>query len=999
MNAIVRTCVPLALALSAPVVIAAQDTRSVKEPVRPFTCTVIASQIASVGDTTIAAGDEGKLDTPRIQQAIDGCALGKAVVLQRVAGKNAFVSGPLKLKAGVTLVVDTGAVLFASRDARQFDVTPGACGVLRTEGRGCRALITADRANASGVMGPGVIDGRGWARLANDTVTWWEMAEQARDTKYSQNNFRLIQTSRSNDFTLYNVTLRNSPNFHVVLERGDGITAWGVTIRTPKGARNTDGIDPSGSQNVTITRSWIFTGDDNVAIKAGTNGGARNMTVSESHFYNGHGVSIGSETDGGASGILVRDVTFEGTDNALRIKSNGSRGGLVDGVRYENVCIKDVKYPIYMDSHYSASPQTDGANVPQYKNVVVRDVRILGKGTVMLDGYDAARALEIQFDRVIADTPAGIVVKGGNARVTRGPNGMNLDVPASVASVTGPSGLGALTPSLSACESRLVPFPGGAPKPHQVRMLAKPAAAAVKESDNAATYENPVLFADFSDPDVIRDGQNFWMTASSFGHVPGLPILHSTDLVHWSVVNHAIKRFPAAVFGAAFDTPQHGNGVWAPSIRKHDGWFWIYYGDPDRGIYMTKARDPRGTWSPPLLVQGGKGLIDPTPLWDTDGQAYLVHAYARSRAGIKHRLVVRGMRPDGTALLDSGTVVLLDSLHHPTAEGPKVYKQGEWYWIFAPAGGVATGWQLAMRSKSPRGPYEVRTVMSQGKGSVNGPHQGGWVSLESGEQWFLHFQDRGAYGRIVHLQPVTWHADGWPVIGGASPSDTTGTPVLRASLPRAGARSPSLQTSESFETGAPGPQWQWQANPQRGWTIGTRGSITLVAQPLSANGTNLWSAPNLLLQKLSAESMAFEATVSATGGSSGQIGGLTVFGLDYAWIGVRRTRSAYELVSARNTNADRGGADSVQVLETLTPTDAHALELRAVVDTGAVVRFAWRTGRSGAWRAVDRAFTAREGKWVGAKIGLFASTNSTTHSATPLRLTVENVRVTPRTTP
>lgn len=999
MNFIIRSHLIAVFATAAPLALAAQDTRTVKEPVRPFTCAVLAAQLASVGDTTIAAGDEAKLDTPRIQQAIDGCALGKAVILQRVAGKNAFVSGPLRLKPGITLVIDTGAVLFATRDAREFDVTPGACGVLRTEGRGCRALITADRANASGVMGPGVIDGRGWARLANDTVTWWEMAEQARDTKFSQNNFRLIQTSRSNDFTLYNVTLRNSPNFHVVLERGDGITAWGVTIRTPKGARNTDGIDPSGSQNVTITKSWIFTGDDNVAIKAGTNGGARNMTVSESHFYNGHGVSIGSETDGGASGILVRDVTFEGTDNALRIKSNGSRGGLVDGVRYENVCIKDVKYPIYMDSHYSASPQTDGANIPQYKNVVVRDVRILGKGTVMLDGYDAARALEIQFDRVIADAPAGIVVKGGHAKVVRGPNGMNLDVPASVATVTGPSGLGSLIPSLSACESRLVPFPGGAPKPHQVRMLGKPVAPSSTDSASSLTYENPVLFADYSDPDVIRDGSDFWMTASSFGHVPGLPILHSTDLVHWSLVNHAMQQFPAAVFGAAFDAPQHGNGVWAPSIRKHDGWFWIYYGDPDRGIYMTKARDPRGTWSPPLLVQGGKGLIDPTPLWDTDGHAYLVHAYARSRAGIKHRLVVRGMRPDGTALLDSGTVVLLDSLHHPTAEGPKFYKQGEWYWIFAPAGGVATGWQLAMRSRSPRGPYEVRTVMSQGTTRVNGPHQGGWVSLEHGEQWFLHFQDRGAYGRIVHLEPMTWHADGWPVIGNALATDTTGTPVVSAPLPRAGVRSPSLQRSDAFANGAIGLQWQWQANPQRSWFTGRRGSITLAAHPISATGTNLWMAPNLLLQKLSAEALTFEAAVSVGGGVPGDIGGLIVFGLDYAWLGVRRARAGYELVSARNVNADRGGADSVQVITTLAPRAAQSLELRAVIDTGAVVRFTWRSGRAGEWHAIDRSFTAREGKWVGAKIGLFASTNSTKRSATPLRLTVDEVRVTPRTTP
>jgi beta-xylosidase len=995
------------LLTAAPLMAGAQDTRTVKEPVRPFTCTVVPAQLTSVADSTLAEADEGRLDTKRIQQAIDGCAPGKAVVLQRANGHAAFLTGPLQLKPGVTLVVDTGVVLFASRDARQYDVTPGACGKLRTEGgRGCKTLITADRANASGVMGPGVIDGRGWAALANDTVTWWEMAEQARDTKYAQNNFRLIHSLRSDDFTLYNLTLRNSPNFHVVLERGNGITAWGVTIRTPKGARNTDGIDPSGSQNVTITKSWIWTGDDNVAIKAGTNGGARNMTVSESHFYNGHGVSIGSETDGGASGILVRDVTFEGTDNALRIKSNGSRGGLVDGVTYENVCIKDVKYPIYMDSHYSASAEKDGANIPQYRNVVVRDVRIVGKGTVMLDGYDAARPLEILLDRVLADAPAGITVKGSNAKVTRGANGSNLVIPATVAQVSGPTTVGARTSALSGCEQRLVPFPGGAPTSLEVRRLAKPGAAdaaGTTSADAPATYENPVLFADFSDPDVIRDGEDFWMTASSFAHVPGLPILHSTDLVHWAVVNHAIPRFAAPQFGSAFDAPQHGNGVWAPSIRKHDGWFWIYYGDPDRGIYMTKARDLRGTWSPPLLVQAGKGLIDPSPLWDDDGRAYLVHAYARSRAGIKHRLVVHAMRSDGTALLDTGVVVLLDSLHHPTAEGPKFYKQDGWYWIFAPAGGVATGWQLAMRSRSPRGPYEVRTVMSQGTSAVNGPHQGAWVTLANGESWFLHFQDRGFYGRLVHLQPMEWHADGWPVIGAASATDTVGTPVARWPVPRAGAASAPLQTSDAFTTGTPGLQWQWQANPQPGWFIGDAraGTLTLTAPPLAAGGTNLWSAPNLLLQKLPAEAFTFTAVLSVSGGQAGDIAGLTVFGLDYAWIGVRATAgTAYEVVAAQRRNADAGGPDSVIVLATVERRAASLpLELRATMARGGSVRFAWRVARAQAtepmWTDAPGAFTAREGKWVGAKIGLFASTNRANGPSGTLRLTIDDVRVAP----
>ncbi|MES2523983.1 MAG: family 43 glycosylhydrolase [Gemmatimonadota bacterium] len=978
----------------------AQDSRAVKEPVAPTACTVLAAGLVPVGDSTVSAADESRVDSPRIQAALDGCAAGQAVVLRAAGQRRAFVSGPLRLKAGVTLVLDTGVIVFASRDPRLFDIAPGACGVLSEGPRGCRPVITAERANGSGVMGPGTLDGRGWATLLNGDVTWWEMAEQARDTKYSQNNPRLILATRSNDFTLYRLRLRNSPNFHVVYERGDGFTAWGVTINTPRGARNTDGIDPSGATNVSILHSYIHTGDDNVAIKAGTNGGARNITVAHSHFYNGHGVSVGSETDGGASGILVHDVTFDGTDNALRVKSNGSRGGLVDGVTYDNVCIRNVKAPVFMDSHYTASPELDGAKIPHFRNIVVRNVRIIGAGTITLDGYDAARPLGITFDRLIADEPARIKVVGRHAELTLAAGGSSIEVPATVARVQGPRVRPTPTPALAACEGRLVPFPGGAAKAITVRKLPKPAPPADQ-------YTNPILSADFSDPDVIRDGDDFWMTASSFGHVPGLPILHSRDLVHWSIVNHAIARFDSATFAGAFDAPQHGNGVWAPSIRKHDGWFWIYYGDPDRGIFMTRTRDPRVAWSPPVLVAAGKGLIDPSPLWDEDGRAYLVHAYARSRSGIKHRLVVRGMRPDGTALLDSGTVVFEDSVHHPTAEGPKFYKRDGWYWILAPAGGVATGWQLALRSKAPRGPYAVRTVLAQGSTTVNGPHQGAWVSSSGGDDWFLHFQDRGAFGRIVHLQPLTWRSDGWPVIGAAAGADTTGTPVETFRMPSSAATSTPgamptaalLQTTDEFDSGVPGLQWQWQANPRPSWLGPVKpGVLRLVAQPLAAPARSLWDAPNLLMQKFPAAAFSVTTSLSANGTRTGDRAGLIVFGLDYAWVGVRRAAAGWELVAAALKDADKGGTESVTTIAALA---APEVVLRVSVDESGVSRFAWST-RDGALQEIPASifapFTAREGKWVGAKVGVFASaanpsTPSPSATTAPLVAQVNYVRV------
>ena len=283
------------VALVAP--LGAQDTRIVTEPTVPPPCATLAASLVPVGDTTIADADEGKLDTDRIQRAIDGCGAGRAVVLKADGPRRAFLGGPLRLRAGVTLVVDSGAILFGSRDPEVYATSPGSCGVRKEGGRGCRPLIAVDRADHAGVMGGGTIDGRGWATMMGQSISWWDLAQQAR-TGPPQRNPRMIQTSGSNAFTLYGITLRNSPNFHVVFDRGDGFTAWGVKIHTPSpNARNTDGIDPAGATNVTITRSWILTGDDNVAIKGGS-AKTTNVTVSHDHFYRGHGMSIGSETYG-----------------------------------------------------------------------------------------------------------------------------------------------------------------------------------------------------------------------------------------------------------------------------------------------------------------------------------------------------------------------------------------------------------------------------------------------------------------------------------------------------------------------------------------------------------------------------------------------------------------------------------------------------------------------------------------------------------------------------
>lgn len=481
-------------------------------------------------------------------------------------------------------------------------------------------------------------------------------------------------------------------------------------------------------------------------------------------------------------------------------------------------------------------------------------------------------------------------------------------------------------------------------------------------------YRNPIVHADYSDPDVVRVGDDFYMTASSFNAFPALPVLHSRDLVHWTLVNHAIPAWP----DSAFDRPEHGNGVWAPSIRFHDGWFWIFWGDPDRGIYRVRTRDPRGAWEPPVLVHAARGWIDPAPLWDDDGTAWLVHAFARSRSGIKHRLHVSRMDPDGTRLLDEGRLVFEDSVAHPTVEGPKFHKRDGWYYLFAPAGGVPTGWQTVLRSRHVYGPYEARVVLAQGSTAVNGPHQGAWINTPSGEDWFIHFQDRGAYGRIVHLQPMTWR-DGWPVMGVDADGDGTGEPVAEWRMPDVrGPHAPRVpRTSDDFDDGGFGLQWQWHASPKAAWLArGARpGWLRLTAQPL-ADSANLWRVPSLLLQKLPAP--AFDATsrIDARGLRAGERAGVVMMGMDYAALAVRRTASGFELVHAVASDAHQGAREAETRIPLPDGFDG-ALFLRVRVEEGARTGFAWSLDGV-RWQPVGEPFVAREGRWIGAKVGLFA---------------------------
>jgi polygalacturonase len=397
----------------------AQDTRQVKEPKIPPLCVALTANLTAQG-TTLAEADENKLDTQRIQQALDRCKAGQAVELKSAGNHNAFLSGPLELRQGVTLLIDRDTILFGSRNPRDYDLEPGVCGTITESGHGCNALLNGRHVSDAAVMGDGIIDGRGGYKILGQDITWWDLAEKAR-AGGNQNNPRLLILAHCDNFTLYRIQLRNSPNFHVSYSHGNGFTAWGVIVNSPRDARNTDGIDPGNSTNVTITHCFIHTGDDNVAIKAPAGEPTTHMTIAHNHFYAGHGMSIGSNTDGGASAIRVEDLSIDGADNGLRIKSNISRGGLVHDIEYSDVCIRNTKHPILMDSNYTASVGKDRTKLPQFTDIRLKNVRVLDGGKVTLDGFDEHHRLGILFDNVVFDQPKSVKMTSVHTDLTKSP--------------------------------------------------------------------------------------------------------------------------------------------------------------------------------------------------------------------------------------------------------------------------------------------------------------------------------------------------------------------------------------------------------------------------------------------------------------------------------------------------------------------------------------------------------------------------------------------------
>ncbi len=475
------------------------------------------------------------------------------------------------------------------------------------------------------------------------------------------------------------------------------------------------------------------------------------------------------------------------------------------------------------------------------------------------------------------------------------------------------------------------------------------------------TYKNPILYADYSDPDIIRVGEDFYMVASSFNAMPGLPILHSKDLVNWKIINHIYTSLPVE----KYEKPAHGEGSWAPSIRYHNGTFYVYFCTPNDGLFMASAKNPAEKWNLNLVEKVEK-WEDPCPLWDDDGNAYLVRGKVCANELFLHK-----MSTDGTKILDNGKLIYKDLLKQPIIEGPKFLKKDGYYYIFAPAGSVPDGWQTALRSKNIYGPYEDKIILHQGNTNVNGPHQGGLVELESGEWWFMHFQSKKPFGRIVHLQPVSWNA-GWPIFGVDSNNDGIGEPVSVYKKPNVGKNFPVEipQTSDEFDKNNLGKQWQWHANPKENWYSLTekKGSLRLYSEKNFTQKGNLWFVPNLLLQKFSSPTFTAKTKITFKGDLIGDRSGLVIMGAEWAYIAIEKTENGNKIVVY---NGEKHKCEDVTEQMDVLNLQSEICYLKVeYFDTGNF-QFSYSLDDK-EYKIVSHEFTAQEGTWIGAKLGLFS---------------------------
>lgn len=784
-----------------------------------------------------AKSDTTQLSTSALQQAIDDCshAGGGRVVVP--AGQ--YKIGTVVLKSHVHLYLEQGATLYGSTNLNDYLPMKSDFISLRTHTTTIQ-LIYADKVSHVVISGQGTIDGRG---RAFKKLSW-------NDEGITRPH--LLRFIQSEDITVKDITLRNSGCWMQHYLACDRLNIDGIKVFN-RNNYNNDALDIDGCHDVIVRGVMADSDDDGITLKSTSPRLCENVRISDclvsSHC---NAVKFGTETNGGfrninISGIVVKpssdqrekffgqwigssaisleivdggvlenvnisDFTVEGTESPIFIRlGNRGRGYLSSGANMESIvpidhvgCIDGVHLDNIQIRH-AGSMGCSITGLPDYpvRNVSISNVSIHHQGGISADEMD--KIFESVKDEKEKDYPeatmwGNLPAKGFFVRHARNVRFSNIEVTTEQPDAR---------PDFVEIDSEGWGDQGD------------------------GTYRNPVLNADFSDPDVIRVGSKYYMVASDF-HFLGMQVLESDDMVNWQYISQIYRRFDEP----GWDTNSHyAGGSWAPAIRYHNGLFYVYFCTPDEGLYMSTAKDPHGPWAPLHLVKRVEKWEDPCPFWDEDGQAYL----GRSRHGAGP-IIVHRMSPDGKTLLDEGVTVY----EGPVAEGTKFLKRNGFYYLIIPEGGVGQGWQTVLRSRNIYGPYQRKVVLEQGSTKINGPHQGALVDAPDGSWWFYHFQETPVLGRVVHLQPARWQDD-WPLMGVDLDGNGIGEPVECWKKPISSNDSQPLRTDDDF-SGPLGLQWQWNHNPvDTHWNLSARkGWLTLQALPAA----DLKACRNMLTQKV-----------------------------------------------------------------------------------------------------------------------------------------------------
>ena len=784
-----------------------------------------------------AKSDTTQLSTSALQQAIDDCS--KAGGGRVVVPAGQYKIGTVVLKSHVHLYLEQGATLYGSTNLDDYLPMKSDFVSLRTHTTTIQ-LIYADKVSHVVISGQGTIDGRG---RAFKKLSW-------NDEGITRPH--LLRFIQSEDITVKDITLRNSGCWMQHYLACDRLNIDGIKVFN-RNNYNNDALDIDGCHDVIIRGLMADSDDDGITLKSTSPRLCENVRISDclvsSHC---NAVKLGTETNGGfrninISGIVVKpssdqrekffgqwigssaisleivdggvlenvnisDFTVEGTESPIFIRlGNRGRGYLSSGANMESIVPIDHVGRIdgvHLDNiqiRHAGSMGCSITGLPDYpvRNVSISNVSIHHQGGISADEMD--KIFESVKDEKEKDYPeatmwGNLPAKGFFVRHARNVRFSNIEV---------------TTEQPDA-------------RPYFVEIDSEGWG-----DQGDGTYRNPVLNADFSDPDVIRVGSKYYMVASDF-HFLGMQVLESDDMVNWQYISQIYRRFDEP----GWDTNAHyAGGSWAPSIRYHDGLFYVYFCTPDEGLYMSTAKDPHCPWAPLHLVKRVEKWEDPCPFWDEDGQAYL----GRSRHGAGP-IIVHRMSPDGKTLLDEGVTVY----EGPVAEGTKFMKRNGFYYLIIPEGGVGQGWQTVLRSRSIYGPYQRKVVLEQGSTKINGPHQGALVDAPDGSWWFYHFQETPVLGRVVHLQPAHWQDD-WPLMGVDLDGNGIGEPVVSWKKPIPSNNSQPLRTDDDF-SGPLGLQWQWNHNPvDTYWNLSARqGWLTLQALP----AVDLKACRNMLTQKV-----------------------------------------------------------------------------------------------------------------------------------------------------